>query len=439
MSDRPRRLVAATAVLGIVSAGCSGAQVVDPSLDDLAMAATSLDGWTAVDDERELPDREGLQELLDQVAVAFRTGDRDAIAEVLSEPESVFGQRWLNRAEWMTGLPIAHYELDLDETFADMASDALHESTPGVQVVYVEEQLAIEGFDDPERPSREDLFLTVVDTDEGWRIAGDRDAERLGFVSVDHLWDLGPVTTTRRGNVGAIHHPSMDVEQLLGEAERALATAQARWPEPFPPIVPILVPRTEDELGQLLHVSFDLSNFVAFATATSFSEKTTYELAGSRIVINPDRFLRRDTRTRELILVHEFVHIATHQVAGLTTPSWVDEGVAQAIGEERSATGTRLLDALVAEGFEGVPPTDTQFRIGGRDRVFLSYQQAWSFLDHLVRVYGADVIADFYAELGVGSVGLPGSEDFHVDRAAREVFGRPIAELAADWAAALRS
>lgn len=443
--DREARVTVVGRVLpplvgaAMLLAGCGGATGSDALVGDDRSASVDLSGYSPAPDKPALPDRAGLQDALDTLAAAFASGDRAGVAAWLFDPTSDFGQRWQDRASWMTGLPLASYALALDETFADLASDALHRELPGSQVVYVVEETELSGFDLPGRPARDDLFLTVVDTPEGWRVVGDDGADRLGFVSVDHLWDLGPVTTTRLEGVGAIHHPDMvGVQQLLEEAQRALATAQARWPLPFPPVVPILVPRNEAELAELLHATFDLSNFVAFATATSLAEQTTYELTGSRIVLNPDRFLRRTTATRELILVHEFVHVATHAVAGLVVPNWLDEGVAQAVGERRSSTGTALLSQGVANGYDGVLPTDFQFRLGGQSRVFLSYQQAWSFVDHLVRSFGAEAVADFYAKAGAGSVGMAGSASWLLDRAATDAFGRSLEELRQAWLADLR-
>ncbi len=442
-SRRSRRWLAAALVgallAGAGSAGCArddGAPAQPAG--DLALGTADLAGYAPPPTEAVRPDRDGLQEVLDQLAAAFRAGDAEAVAVHLHDPETPFGRRWQNRARWMQGIPIAHYALVLDPTLGDLGNAALRDELPGAQVAYVAEELAIEGFDAPDAPARDDLFLTVVPTDDGWKVVGDEDAEPLGFVSVDHLWDLGPVTVTRNGDVAVIHRPAFDgVAQLLAEAQRARDIAASRWPLAFPDAVPILVPDSEEELAELLHVTFDLSNFVAFATATPYSELTRYDLTGSRIVVNPDRFLNRDTATRELILVHEFIHVATHEVGGYHVPNWLDEGVAQAIGERRSATGTRLLDQLVQGGFTGLVPTDTEFRIGGSERVFLSYQQAWSFVDFLVRTYGVEAVAAFYAEVGRGSVDQPGSEEHRVDVAAREVFGVAAADLQAAWAADL--
>ncbi len=431
-----RCLAAATLTLVVAASACTAPSAPTVRVEgDAEGARADLAGWVSPIGAPDVPDRDGLQEALDEVADAFLEGDVQALLDRVHDAESPFGRRWQQRLAWMRSLPLAHYRLEVEPSIGDLASEQLKERLPGAQVVYVVEEFELDGFDPPGQPAREDLFLTVVREDGQWRIVGDTDGEVLGFVSTDHLWDLGPVTVTRRGDVGAIHRPDFDgVAQLLDEAQRALDIAADRWPLDFSHAVPIIVPDSEDELGELLHVSFDLSNFVAFATATSFGEGLVYDLTGSRIVVNPERFLQRSTATRELILVHELLHVATHEVAGLHVPNWLDEGIAQAVGEQRSSTGTALLTDTVTRGFDGTPPTDTEFRIGGQDRVFLSYQQAWSLVDFLARTYGVEAVADFYAAAGVGSVTRPGSEDHLLDQAARTAFGVPLAQLRAAWA-----
>lgn len=374
-----------------------------------------------------------IQAVLDDVGKAFRAGDPEVLAPLLASTDSSFGRRWLERARHMQALPLAHYRLRLDDSLPDLSTQRVRDAHPGdVQVVYVVEELAFEGYD-PE-PMAEDLFLTVVDAGDGWKVVTDVDAEALGFVSVDHLWDHGAVTVTRDGPVMAIHHPDgPDVAPLLDEATAALVQADQRWPRDWPAAVPIIVPRDEEELGELLHVTFDLSNFVAFAIATPVGERGSFELTGSRVVINPERFLARSTATRQRILVHELVHVASRPSAGPMMPSWLDEGVAQALGEQQSTTGTDLVDATAPSDL-GLP-TDGQFTVGGRDRIYLSYQLAWAFVDHLVATYGARAVGDFYAAAGRGAVGEAGTEQYHVDRAAREVLGASLAELVARWQA----
>lgn len=424
----------------LLASGCAGVRGTGPgpSLDAGVGASlpTAVAKAPAPSDSPRSPEvRDGaaIQQVLDQVAAAFRDGDADRLATHLASPQSAFGQRWQDRARHMTALPLASYALRLDDSLPDLSTRRLRESRPGqVQVVYVVEELALEGFDPA--PAAGDLFLTVVDDGDGWQVLGDTDAEALGFVSVDHLWDHGPVEVTVRDAVMAIHHPDgPDVAPLLADAAGALDRARERWPRSWPERVPVLVPRDEDELGELLHATFDLTNFVAFATATSVGELGEYQLTGSRIVVNPARLLDRSSEVRQRILEHELLHVATRPSAGPMVPSWLEEGVAQALGEQRSTTGTAQLDALPAD--ELSLPTDGQFTVGGRDRIFLSYQLAWAFVDHLVDTHGVEAVGEFYVAAGRQAAGRPGTEQFHVDRAAREVFGTSLAELLDAWRA----
>ena len=436
---RRRRLALAAACVAVTTVACGGDVALQQPVD-AAAAAAPVSAPAPVIAPRE-PDLSGLADALASVATAFRSADPEAIRPWLDDADSEFGRRWLQRAADLAGVRFSDYRLELDPRLPDLATAAVRARLgEDAHVVYVRESHALEGFD-ADGPSTDDLYLTVVRRPDGWRIASDSDAESLGLVSVDHLWDHGPVVVG--GGAGspliALHHPEEadEVPALIAEAAAALEDVVERWPLVWSGAVPLIVPRDEEELAELLHVTFDLTNFIAFATATPRGELGDFVLGGSRIVLNSERFFGRDTTTRQLVLAHELLHVATRPSAGPWVPAWVEEGVAQALGEQRSTTGTDLLDALVARGEVPTLPTDSDFTTGGRDRIFLSYQLAWSFVDHLVREFGDDAVGRFYAALGRGAVGAPGTEQWHVDRAAREVFGSGIDELEAAWASAV--
>lgn len=437
----PRRLLALAAALSLATTGCAG-QVTAPLTDDahLAEAFVAAPSPSPSAPTEEL-DRAGIQTTLDAVAAAFAARDPAALREWLHDPDSPFGEAWQERARNLEEVPLASYDLRLDDSLPDLATDAVRaRHDRPVVVVYVVEEHAIEGFDE-RGPAAEDLFLTLVEHDGRWKVAGDRDAEALGLVSVDHLWDHGPVVATGRGSFLALHHPETAevIPTLLDEAHAALDVMDEHWRLAWDRKVPLIVPRDEAELGELLHVTFDLTNFIAFATSTPTGELGAYELTGARIVLNTQRFLEKTAETRRRILAHELLHVASRPTSGPFVPSWVEEGLAQRLGEQASTTGTDLLQAVVARGFDGEPPADADFTTGGRDRIFLSYQLAWSFADHLADAYGEEQLARFYEALGRGAVRNPGDEDWHLDRAAREVYGRPLAELQEEWARSLRS
>lgn len=451
MSEAPRAvsqrfLVGAANVVALLGLAACAARITSPPVDDARQAEATISGSVSMPTPPPpTPDRAGLQYALDAVAAAFLAHDPAALRPWLSDPDSLFGRRWLARAENLRQVPLKTYTLELDPSLPDLTTAAVrarHGST--AQVAYVVEKHALEGFDS-DGPATEDLFLTVVrlpgsDPVASWRIAGDDDAEPLGLVSVDHLWDHGPVVVNQAEGFLALHHPGSEqvATLVLEEAAAAQVMIAAHWSLPWSGAVPLVIPRDERELGELLHVTFDLTNFVAFATATPWSELGEFRLTGARVVLNTERFLARPSETRRRILAHELLHVATRPHSGPLVPAWVEEGLAQRLGEQASTTGTDLLAAATAKGFAGVPPEDAAFTRGPPERIFLSYQLAWSFADFLADSYGEMALARFYAALGRGSVGEPGRVHYHVDSAARQVFGTPLRELQAAWARRLR-
>lgn len=435
-----RRLLVGLAVFATVTSACAQAAVLPAVGDDTSRAAVPLSAVDAVAPPAAEPsDLTGLQAVLDEVATGFLDADPERIRPHLHDPGSAFGRRWLDRAANLREVPLSHYALELDDSLPNLATASVREAYgDDAFVVYVREEHTLRGFDSS-GPATEDLFLTAVRTDGAWRFAGDRDAEPLGLVSVDHLWDHGPVVVSGEGPIIALHHPDTPaVDAVLAEARAALQQVIERWPLPWSERVPVIIPRDEEELAELLHVTFDLSSFVAFATSTPVGELGEFELTGARIVVNPPRFLNRSSETRQLILAHELLHVATRPSSGPFVPAWVEEGIAQRLGEQRSTTGLGLLQGLIGRrGFDDRLPDDSQFTTGGRDRIFLSYQTAFAFIDWLVSTYSEEQVAEFYRALGRGAVGEPGTEAWHVDRAAREVFGMGILELRGAWRDAL--
>lgn len=437
-----RRRVTVLLATATVAAGCAQLVATEDAPSGLPAAAVAAPAAprtppAAALEVPSLADNEdAVAAVLDEVAGAFLAGDPEALQPWLADPGSRFGQRWLRRAASMREVPLSSYTLRLDTSGADLTTAEL--PGDGALLVNVLEEHQLQGMEEL-GPVREHLFLTLRPApDGGWAVAGDTAAEPLGLVSADHLWDHGPVVATRRGDLLALHHPDQPaVDTLLDEAAAALATADDRWPQPWPRKVPLLIPADQEELAELLHVTFDLDNFIAFATTTPISELGEVEMSGSRVLLNTARFLERSSETRERILVHELVHAASRPSSAPAVPSWLEEGVAQALGERRSTTGTSLLAALADSDWDGSLPLDAEFSAGDRDSIFLSYQRAWSFVDWLVEEHGEQAVGQFYATVGQGSTGEPGTAAAQADAAATEVLGQPLGALVEAWRAQL--
>lgn len=368
--------------------------------------------------------------LLDAVALAFRAGDPELLRPLLHDPESAFGQRWLARAEHIARVPLAGYTLAPDPSLADLTT-AEHPGD-GALLVNVLERHGLRGAESlADLEAR--LYLTLRQRDGRWTVASDRDGRVLGLSSAVHLWDLGPVAVSGSGDVLVLHAPDQaGVDTLVAETLVALERARQRWPLAWPGEAVLLVPGDEQQLGELLNVTFDLSNFIAFATATPSGTLGRGQLSGSRMLVNTERFLTRGSEVRRSILTHELVHVATRPSSSGLLPSWLEEGVAQVVGEQRSTTGTGTVDRLPAD--ELVLPADHDFTTGDRDDTFRAYQLSWAFADWLVRERGGvDALAQFYRAAGRDAQQQPGTRAARVDAASRLVYGSDVEGLVAAW------
>jgi hypothetical protein len=400
-----------------------------PDLEPQEPGAQDADGRAAVETEVLAE----IDEVLGEIGDALSAGDPDALRPVLADPEEPVGERWLDRARHLGGVPLDGYVLRIDERLGDLTTDRVRGAHDDqVRVVAVLEEHTLAG-QDGDGPARHRHTLTFVD-DDGWRLADDQGGRRLGRSEPTHLWDLGPVTTTEQGPVLALHHPDAPgVSDLVAETADAVRRLRDRWPAPWREEVALIVPRDSEELTELLDVGIDLDDFLAFLSATTHSGPGGFELTGPRLVVNPDRFPDRPD-LRERVLLHELVHVATRPVASPWMPLWLEEGVAQALGEQGPSTGhTSQLDAAGAAGRR--LPTDSEFIAEGREATLLAYQRSFSFVDHLVGRLGAQAVVDFYVAVGEAATG-PGTRARQVDDVARAELGADLDALVSDWRAA---
>jgi hypothetical protein len=436
-----RHPAAVLALLSMGLGGCTTAVSSTERSDALLAVTTPVEASEEGDacppqaDDAEVADLDGVRTSLEGLAAGLRDADPDAMRPWLLEPDGTTGTRWQERASNLAAVPLGSYELTLAPDVPALTTARVRERWgQDAQLLLVVEEHTLEGHD-VDGPVRDQLVLTLVPRDGRWLLADDRGGGTLGLVRGVQLWDLGPVETARRGDLLALHRPGAGgIDRLLAESAAALELARERWPLPWSERVPLLVPADEEELRELLNVTFELDEFVAFATATPLVEPGEHRLTGSRVVLNPERFDGRDERTRGYVLVHELLHVAGRPYSTSSTPLWLEEGVAQVLGEQRSSTGTRLLQEAGPDGRR--LPADAEFTTGGRDSIHLAYQRAWSFSDHLVDRSGAEAFARFYERVGIGSARDPGTVPYRVDQAAREVLGAPIDQLVSDWRAA---
>jgi hypothetical protein len=390
-------------------------------------------------------DRAAIEDLLDRRARAFLERDESAFMATVARFDSAFVARQRRLFRWTNGIDLSTYELAPDwRRYGDLVTDSIrstYREADDVAVASVEERYALSGFD--EQPAVEDLYLTFVRTDGDWLVAGDTDLDNLTLYSSRHLWDFDRITTERRGRFLLLSHPCRRGEpcgRAPAGATALAATALERvaeyWPVRWRRRVAVLVPSDAHELERLLQVTFDVDNFVAFATS-SVDVRGGIDYTGHRIVLNPAAFVGRPTESTFEILAHELLHVATRDSSGPFIPVWVEEGFAEYVGTAGDPDDLTFFNSRVAAGlFDGRLPEDFEFTIGSRTEIFMSYQKSLAAVHYFIDRWGIRKFVRFYKTLGRVEI-APGTARRHIDRALRRTVGVDLDEFERAWAGSL--
>lgn len=418
-----------------------------------ALAAVVLPGSaTAAAPPRALPQVERTAEALTEAltpmltarAAAFRRGDVAAFLATVDDRDPEFVKRQRALVTNAAALDFATYTLapDLDD-IADLsrAKDRRRFGDDTV-VVPVQETIAIAGGYDESSPAVESLFLTVTRRGDRWLVAGDDAADDIGLQSARHAWDFAPIRTRSSEHFLALFPASQadEAPKVLAEAEAAFDRVAPVWTRPWKQRVVIELPRNADDLAKRILATFPLDNFVAFAASSVEQDGLQLRFTGSRVLINPANFLDNSSDQRQRILAHELVHVATRESSGAYFTAWAEEAVAQLLGEGASAVGLAPVEEAVRKGrFAGRLPEDYEFLVGGSDRIFRSYAEAFLVARTIERLAGREGVIRFYVAVGdQGRLG-PGTARHRIDLATRKALGIGLDELERRWAAEVRA
>ncbi len=394
--------------------------------------------------------REGIAALLEKRSVAVIEGDKDAFMSTVAGFSGDFVDRQSRLFDSMMSLDLASYELTLAwDRFGDLARRSDRARYPrGAEVLIplTEERYRIRGFD-PE-PAAEDMFYTFVRVaGSGWKIAEDTDLEDIALYSARHLWDFGPIEAVPSEHFLLLTHPCGDRPEgstggcqpgatgLTSVAERAIQQLDEYWTLSWPGKVAVLVPGSTDELARMIQATFSLDTFVAFAYST-VDVANELDFTGHRIMVNPESFLGRPEDEVHSILVHELAHIASRPTAGPFIPLFVEEGIAEYIGND-GRPALDYLDSRVASGqFDRRLPKDFEFTTGGAEAIYTSYQEGQSAVRFFIDRWGFDRFLEFYRRIGKPRVD-PGLAGYHFDKALRDVVGIGVEQFERAWASSI--
>jgi hypothetical protein len=385
--------------------------------------------------------RAEIQELLDRRAEAVMARDRAAFMSTVAGDSIEFVQRQRQLFDWMRGVPLESYRLVANwERYGDLArpSDVeRYRDADAVVIPVTEERYRISGYDP--QPAVEDMFYTFVQREGRWLIGEDTDVDDLTLYTARHLWDFDRVRKLSSEHFLLLQHPCVPEipcpsvgEDLLSLAEQALERVGRYWKVPWQRKVVLLVPGSEEELRRMIQATFELDDFVAFAYST-VDRDHGIDYTGHRIILNPDNFIGRPSFSSLEILAHELLHIATRRRSGPFVPLFVEEGIADYVGNDADPDALAFFNSDISGGqFSGHLPEDFEFTIGSGEDIFRSYQSSQSAVRFFVERFGLGDLVRFYKRLGRVEVAA-GTPRYHVDRALRDVIGLSYDRFQSEW------
>ena len=395
--------------------------VVSAVLVASVLTGTAAPGEAAARDD-------AVRAVLDQRERAVRDGDRAAFLDTV-DPMATdeFKIRQGHLFDGLRSLPLESYELELRTDEAPDLGAGLAARYPGAEGVFlppVEALYRLAGVDTID--AVDGYYYTFLLRGGRWRIVSDRDLEDLGLPSARNLWDYGPVHHQRTEHFTILHDPAdrKRAEALGSLCEEGYARLQSVYDKAVPAQIVVVLPHSLDQLREILQATFDLSNFVAFASA-AVDRDDDWRSTAPRVYVQ-DTNLARSRRDFQLrTFHHEFTHVSAFGLAGPFVPSWVHEGVADwmASGENPPSK---------VDGSDGILPEDWEFTTGGAESIIRAYDESSSAMAFLAARKGKTAPLDLLAEVGELR-SAPGTSEYRVDRGLRAVYGAGLDQFQKDW------
>jgi hypothetical protein len=327
----------------------------------------------------------------------------------------------------LRSLPLASYQLKLRTDEAPDLSAGLAARYPGAEAVFVppvEARYRFTGIDTID--AVDGYYPTFLLRDGRWRIVSDSDLEDVGLPSARNLWDYGPVQQERTEHFTVLHDPAdrKRAQALAALCEQGYGRLNSSFGQMIPQQIVVVLPHTLDQLREILQATFDLSNFVAFASA-SVDRDDGWQSTAPRVYVQ-DTNLSRSRREFQLqTFHHEFTHVAAFALAGPFVPSWIHEGLA-----DWMASGQGSPPAV--DGTDGVLPEDWEFTTGGGESILRAYDESTSAMSFLAAEKGESAPLDLLVRVGELRV-APGTADYRVDQGLRAVYGAGLDQFQKDW------
>jgi hypothetical protein len=374
------------------------------------------------------PPDEAARQVLAQRVVALERGDRAAFLDTVDPQASPeFRSRQERLYDGLRSLRLASYELEVrTDEVPDLSAGLAgrYAGADGVFLPPVEGRYRLTDADTID--AVDGYYYTFVRRGGRWRIVSDSDLVDVGLPSARNLWDYGAVGSQRTAHFTVLHDPAdrKRAEALAALCEQGYARLTDSFGGPAPAHIVVILPHSLEQLKELLQATFDLSNFVAFASA-SVDRDAGWAATSPRVYVQ-DTNLSRSRREFQLqTFHHEFAHVAAFPLAGPAVTSWIHEGVA-----DWMASGEKPPSEV--DGSDAVLPDEWEFTTGGGESILRAYDESTSAMAFLAARKGEGAPLDLLVRVG-GTRVAAGTPEYHVDQALRAVYGAGLEQFQKDW------
>lgn len=436
---RGRRLTAllTAALLALVAGGAAFERRGTPAPTVSPSRPGSIGATTTPPQLRATPDADqqrvsALQILLAARSRAVLKGDKPAWLATIDPQAGAFRQRQAQVFENLRGVPFSDFSYEFDGVAGPLPTPRRRQLGPTAWVARVVADYRIQGYD--RSPSQTEQYLTSVQRKGRWYLASDTDG-----ATDPQLWDLGPVGVVRGAHVlviGTADVPTL--QSYVAQGDAAIGRVTQVWGQNWPRRAVLLVPSTQDQMGQLLKRTDGLDQ-IAAVTVGELSSDGSGAAGSDRVVVNPSAFARLGVTGRRVVLTHELTHVAVRASTSAAVPIWLSEGFADYVGyrgvdlSRRTVAADELALVRQGEGFTHLPTVEDFDP--SRTTIAPAYSAAWLACSLIADRYGQQALVRLYRTTATSQVDNP---EIALSQAFVSVLGTSQAAFAKSWIAYMR-
>ncbi len=360
--------------LAVILPGCGAAA------DLLARPPASTAPSSAAptpDPRAERRDIAAVQALMDARAEALISGDKKAFLAQLDPDDWSFVHEQTVLFDNVQQLPFAVLEYDVTELLPEQNVTSYDERVLLPRTVL---RYRFRGYD-PATPASVSQLYTLVRRDDEWKVASDDDLVFAG--DRREPWEYGPIEVEDTGRllvVGDAGDGAQRIVQALRLARTAVRTIERELPVQWDHKLVVYA-----TTNAALFESYGFPRPNAGAITAPLTRSRRGEQPVVRVLVNPDL-----PRMDPVIFTHEATHVATAAYPDI--PKWLDEGIAEYVGERaRRGAGQEWPAAFASKAQQAAPelPDSNGFYEGA---VHYHYLQLWMAWEYIVERYGSDML-----------------------------------------------